>query len=123
MMDFGGDINGVTRAPPGLGDAWTIKPARSRYDMRPLYHLGRYEGSSKHIGSVNKSPSKLMGQWEKIEVTVDSSAVDTVGPSQVSPHTQVSPTGASKAGLKYVAANWSPIDNHGPKTLRGFTDY
>ena len=29
---------------------------------------------------------------------------------------------ASKAGMKYVAANGSPIDNHGQKTVKGFTD-
>ena len=35
---------------------------------------------------------------------------------------EVKETTASKAGMKYIAANGSPIGNHGQKTVKGFTD-
>ena len=52
------------------------------------------------VGNVNKVGQ---GQWEVIEATVDSGAVDTVGPPGIAKAFPIVPTAASIAGKKYQA--------------------
>ena len=56
-----------------------------------------------------------MGPFEEIRITVDSGAVDHVAPRSVARHLEVKETLASKAGVKYIAANGSSIFNEGEK--------
>ena len=53
------------------------------------------------------------GEWEVVEVTVDSGAVTTVGPKDVATAFPLEETEESRAGRKFYAANGSPIDNYG----------
>ena len=43
-------------------------------------------------------------KWEKVTVTVDSGAVDSVGPPTMAKDIRVKETPASRAGMKYRAA-------------------
>jgi hypothetical protein len=61
------------------------------------------------------------GNWEKITVTIDSGAVDSVGPRTMATDISIKDTPASRAGLKYRAANGTPIDNLGDKSIQGVT--
>jgi hypothetical protein len=64
----------------------------------------------------------LQGKWERIEVTVDSGAVETVGPEHVGKAFKVKENEMSKAGYKYVVANGEEIPNKGEKHLKGWGD-
>ncbi len=57
----------------------------------------------------NGDPAK--GRWEGLEATVDSGAADTVGPESTAEWVRTKETKASKAGLKYNAAEGSEIRN------------
>ena len=61
------------------------------------------------------------GNWEKITVTIDSGAVDSVGPKTMAMDLPIKDTPASRAGLKYRAANGTTIDNLGEKAIQGVT--
>jgi hypothetical protein len=61
------------------------------------------------------------GNWEKITVTIDSGAVDSVGPKTMANDIPIRDTPASRAGLKYRAANGTTIDNLGEKSTQGIT--
>jgi hypothetical protein len=61
------------------------------------------------------------GNWEKITVTIDSGAVDSVGPRTMATDLPIKDTPASRAGLKYRAANGTTIDNLGEKSIQGIT--
>ena len=61
------------------------------------------------------------GAWEKIEVTVDSGAIDTVAPKHVAGLFELEETKSSKAGEHYVAANGSKITNYGQRKVKGVT--
>ena len=56
---------------------------------------------------------------ERIEVTVDSGAVDTVGPPRIANKFPIRETRASRAGLDYRAANGTRIKNYGEKRITG----
>jgi hypothetical protein len=60
--------------------------------------------------------------WEEVKITIDSGAVDTVGPKEVGTGFPVQPTEASKKGMFYRAANNTKIAIHGKKALRGYTN-
>ena len=47
----------------------------------------------------------LTGEWEVIRITVDSGAVDTVGPKAAGKAFPIVPTRESALGLRYRAAN------------------
>ena len=55
------------------------------------------------------------GEWEEIEVTVDSGACDTVIPLDVLSQVELSPSPQSEAGLKYEAASGHEIENVGER--------
>ena len=61
------------------------------------------------------------GTGEKITVTIDSGAVDSVGPKTMATDLPIRDTPASRAGLKYRAANGTTIDNLGEKAIQGVT--
>ncbi len=57
--------------------------------------------------------------WERIKVSVDSAAVETVAPPQVGKHIPLRENDISKNGIKFRAANGTPITVHGEKDLNG----
>ena len=57
-----------------------------------------------------------------VEVTVDSGAVDTVGPPSVAPGIPIRETAASRSGMHYRAANNMKIPNLGGKQLEGIDE-
>ena len=61
------------------------------------------------------------GSWEKITVTVDSGAVDSVVPEQVGRAAGIRQTEASRRGMKYRAANGTVISNKGERDLKGYS--
>ena len=80
------------------------------------------------ILSVNKEeidmpPGLIAGmdeEEEMIEVTVDSGAVDTVGPPSAGKAFETYETEASRTGKNFKAANGSPIENYGETDHRGY---
>ena len=58
-------------------------------------------------------------EWEKVTITVDSGAVDIVGPRNIAKAFKVNETAASRRGMTYRAANGSPIPNEGKKKIKG----
>ena len=54
-------------------------------------------------------------------VTVDSGAVDSVGPPTMAKDIRVKETPASRAGMKHRAANGTSIANQGEKAIQGVT--
>ena len=60
-------------------------------------------------------------EWEVIPITIDSGAVDTVGPKTSGGRFPIEPTEDSKAGRNYRAANGKPIKNYGMRRLQGKT--
>ena len=57
-----------------------------------------------------------------IEVTVDSGAVDTVGPPTVAPGIPIRETAASRSGMHYTAANNMKIPNLGENKIEGINE-
>jgi hypothetical protein len=60
--------------------------------------------------------------WERIKVQVDSGAIDTVAPPNIAEAFSVMKTRMSEAGVGFVAANGSKIENFGEKQVVGYTD-
>ena len=58
----------------------------------------------------------------KVTVKVDSCSVDNCAPKTTCQAFKLRQTEASKAGLKYRAANGSPINNYGERLVKGVTD-
>ena len=58
------------------------------------------------------------GNRERIAVTVDSGAVDSVGPPTMANGVKIKDTPASRAGLKYRAANGTAIDNQDEEVIQ-----
>ena len=56
-------------------------------------------------------------------MTIDSGAVDSVGPKTMATYIGIKDTPASRAGLKHRAANGTPIDNLGEKSIQGVTKH
>ena len=71
----------------------------------------------RHIAGVNN----LKGEWEVIQVTLDSGAVDTVTPPSTAKYFPIFETEGSKRGLHYRAANGTRITNHGARNVRGIS--
>ena len=69
----------------------------------------------------NRMIQSVEEQWDDISITVDSGAVDTVGPKDVGSQFPITPTRESELGLGYRAANGSPIKNYGERVLNGQT--
>jgi hypothetical protein len=83
-------------------------------------HLHSIERAGNPVKCINEVTSGN-GNWEKITVTIVSGAVDSVGPRTMATDIDIKDTPASRAGLKYRAANGTPIDNLGEKSIQGVT--
>ena len=83
-----------------------------------MYSIERAGNPSNCINEVSCDS----GNWEKITVTIDSGAIDSVGPKTVAMDIGIKDTPASRAGLKYRAANGTSIDNLGEKSIQGVTN-
>ena len=126
--------------PPGLPWNVFVGRARSKWDMRRARRDLRCMGNGtpcsaacEHRGSINVldresnggnicSVDQFKGSWERVPVTVDSGAIDSVIPKRVAKGVPVKQTEASRRGLKYRAANGTSIANEGEKSLRGYTN-
>ena len=97
----------------------------SRIERPPgLPAKGPGQSPAKGSGSVGEQERVIQAvedQWETIPITVDSGAVDTVGPKEVGAQFPITPTRESRLGLGYRAANGSPIKNYGERVLKGQT--
>jgi hypothetical protein len=60
--------------------------------------------------------------WERITVQVDSGAVDSVAPPGIAAAFSTMRTKMSEAGIGFVAANGTKIENFGEKQVVGYTD-
>ena len=67
------------------------------------------------------SVEQFRGSWERVPVTVDSGAIDTVIPRRVAQGVSVRQTEASRNRLKYRSASGNAIVNEGERSLRGYT--
>ena len=142
-MNLGGALEGsmgtcgmIERG--GAEDPWRVvmSKARGRNDMRParigggttrtsdarhqgfLGSLDR-EGQSKSIDGVER----FRGEWEKIVVTADSGAIDSVTPKDSAEAFRLKETEASRKGMRYRAANGSGIKNYGEKDVSGYNGH
>ena len=79
---------------------------------------GACGGDCQTVGDI----MNLQGEWERIDITVDSGAVDTVAPKEVARRFPLISTEASAAGLCYRAANNTRIPIHGKKEVKGVTE-
>ena len=124
-------------SPPGL-DAWNVvvKNARGRHDKRPVKSLckgtppcacHRNQGNicsldrEAHGGNIC-GVEQFTGEWERVPVTLDSGAVDSVIPRRLAKGVPVKQTEASRRGLRYRAANGTAIINEGERSLSGYTN-
>jgi hypothetical protein len=62
------------------------------------------------------------GQWEEIELAVDSGATESVCPNELAEHVPTIPGAASKRGVMYEVASGHQIPNEGEKKLRATTE-
>ena len=126
-MDLGGSMSGGIHEVSRDGEEWNVvaRKARSRFDMRPtrglqevmrgVNHIER-EASAKEINGMDK----YRGNWERIWVTADSGAADSVTGRDTAEAIPVKETEASRNGMNYRAANGSVIANYGEKELKGY---
>ena len=70
----------------------------------------------REVNNVEKG--YVASEWERVEVTADSGASDTVGPPEVAGSVPVNETEASRAGICYVTANGSKVTNMGEKRVK-----
>ena len=122
MVELGGGLDQVER-----DDQWkcVVRKARSRKDMRPS--RGECAGGCQGIYNLTRDTTKVLasveykGEWEVIPVTVDSAAADWVCPPHVGKAFPLRKTKASESGMKYRAANGTPIANHGERAVKGIS--
>ena len=120
---------------------WSVvaRRGRSRFDMRPMKvkvnqvrcgtpgccsqeHQGNICNLEREVQEDSiMSVDRFKGEWERVPVTVDSGAIDSVIPKGVASGVKVKETRASRQGLKYRAANGTPIKNEGERELQGYT--
>ena len=60
--------------------------------------------------------------WEKVNIQVDSGAIDTLAPKGVAVGVPIREAKAAKLKMGYVAAKGTKIENHGERVLKGVTD-
>ena len=142
-VSFGGslDCGSIERDGDEDNMPWKVimRNSRGKHDMRPVKVVPRFskqcchQGSSCHcVGSICSldrdacqgnicGVEQFAGQWERVPVTVDSGAVDSVIPKRVASGVPIRETAASRSGLKYRAANGTSIANEGERVLRGYT--
>ena len=114
-----------------LGGIWEIcrsgmRRGRKECNCRDQRCSGRYraleEDEEESEGSLDQLGGEEWEGMEEIEITVDSGAVDTVGPPGTAQAFPLHTTQASREGRYYRAANNSKIAIHGMKELKGLTE-
>ena len=70
-----------------------------------------------HRHTSNDSPDTQPGEWQKIELAVDSGAAETVMPHNLVLDHEIVETQASRSGLCYASATDEPIPNLGELRL------
>ena len=122
-----------------ISDDWQVlvSKARSKKDMRSVKNN---QGTTQNfLDQMSKFPcycpnppgincvqhgsnptiNQVEGKWQKVSATLDSAAIETVGPPNIGTCFPLIPTVASKNGINYSAANGSPIKNYGQRILQG----
>ena len=110
-----------------------VNKARGKHDMRRSRDktcFGSCGVSCHHICNLERetcqgnlcSVEQFRGSWERVPVTVDSGAIDTVVPRRIAKGIMTRQTEASRNGLKYRSASGNAIVNEGEKTLKGYTN-
>ena len=103
--------------PPGLRKQFFRKDGTTMTNrFSPLLASIEREDNKEIMGVEGRNE----GNYERISITVDSGAADTVGPKWVGEGIAIRPTKASKAGMNYKAANGSTIRNYGERRLEGW---
>jgi hypothetical protein len=111
--------NSISNVSPELNEWVTVmRRAKGRRDNHVC--LNSLERSGNEVNCISEVNAGN-GQWEKVTVTVDSGAVDSVGPPTMAKDIRTRETPASRAGMKYRAANGTSIVNQGEKAIQGMT--
>ena len=110
-----------------------VNRARGKHDMRrskakmcssncgvSCHHICNLERET-YPGNLC-SVEQFRGSWERVPVTVDSGAIDTVIPRRIAKGIMIKQTEASRNGLKYRSASGNAIVNEGEKNLKGYTN-
>jgi hypothetical protein len=84
--------------------------------------FGRHGLFSVDRGDREKEINQVSRGWERIKVQVDSGAIDSVAPKDIASAFSLMKTRMSEAGVGFVAANGSKIDNYGEKQVVGYTE-
>ena len=84
----------------------------------PFINSVEREDEPKEIMSIGSNDKN----YERVTITVDSGAADTVGPKKIGEKLPIKPTKASKAGKNYRAANGTTIKNYGERRLEGWNE-
>ena len=107
-----------------------VSRARGKHDMRrskAIMCSSKCGVTCNHVCNLERetrpdnlcSVEQFRGSWERVPVTVDSGAIDTVIPQRVAKGIMVLSTEASRSGLKYRSASGNAIVNEGEKNLKG----
>ena len=110
------------RPPPGLRqptsyDEFMHGPKVSNR-WQPFINIVEKEQDEEEVMAVEQKDE----EYEKVTVTADSGAADSVMPKKVGSHIPVKETRASKAGRNYKAANGTVIKNYGERRLEGWNE-
>ena len=144
-VSFGGSLDCGSLEKDNQPWSLVAQRARSRFDMRPVKTVPRFhkhacqQGSSSCQGnscggavsicSIDREVSagsicgveQFSGSWERVPVTVDSGAYDSIMPRWLAQGVPINQTEASRQGLSYRAANGTRIKNEGERKLIGYT--
>ena len=77
--------------------------------------------SDKRHGDMNVMAIRE-GDWERVQVTVDSGAMRNVIPKKIAQAFKIQPSNMTRAGINFVAANDTVIKNYGCRHVVGMTD-
>ena len=129
-MNLGRPISSISKAENDESDGWKVKTsrARSKHDMRAskIVYPKEYLPPPPGISSIDFQQQRCLDQvkgveggWQRISATLDSAAIETVGPPEIGNCFPLTETTASKNGINYSAANGSAIKNYGQRILHG----
>ena len=102
-----------------------MNKARSKDDMRAseIVYPKEYLPPPPGISNIDFQPSRCLNQikggWPKRSVTLDSEAIETVGPPEVGDCFPLTQMTASEHGINDSAANGSPTKELWTKNLTG----
>ena len=77
----------------------------------------RVRFNDKPINAMPTAPMAAEGQWQKLEVAVDSEAAETVIPHDLVLDHEIHETADSKSGLCYASVTDQPMPNLGEQRL------